>query len=310
MVAADLRKTLGLCFVCILCSSPPIAMAVDDIVGLDNLDLGLWTPASGNLSGSDDFCVAARLGNSQNPGRYAARVAPLASTVYELRAMADPAIVIPFAFSFQDLTDQVVTPLLPATFTLREQAGVRRCTGTSNARLIATVPSANITAAAPGEYQAMLQFTGQGIPSKTELSRTFSVRLRLSELIRISGLDSIDLGAFDGVRDRQGTDDFCVYSNGVTGLYTVTGYGQGSDGAFEVASGAGTLPFRLDYDDGGGLLPMTAGVPTQKANATRASIDCIGGNNANLRVTIEANSLRQAPSGTYVGEVTLIVAPI
>jgi hypothetical protein len=288
----------------------PSAHAVEQIIGLDNLEFGLWTPAQGNVSASDDFCVAAQRANSRRPGPYAVRVTPLASTVFELRGIVDPAAVIPLALTFQDLTDGVTSPLVPATFSPREQAGVLPCSGVNNARLIATALASGIVAAPPGEYQGQFQFTGQSIPPKTQISRNFQVRLRVAEMIRISGLDSIDLGAFDGVNSRQGEDDFCVYSNGMTGRYTVTGYGQGGGGAFQVASGAGTLPVQVEYDDGTGLAPMTPGAPAQKQNADRVSIDCIGGSNAQIRTTVEAADLRNAPAGTYAGEITLIVAPI
>lgn len=286
------------------------AHAVEQIIGLDNLEFGLWTPAQGNVSAADDFCVAAQRASSRRPGPYAVRVTPLTSTIFELRGVVDPNAVIPITLTFQDLTDGVTTPLVPATFSPREQAGVLPCSGVNNARLIASALASGIVAAPPGEYQGQFQFTGQSIPPRTQLSRNFQVRLRVAEMIRISGLDPIDLGAFDGVSNRQGEDDFCVYSNGLTGRYTVTGYGQGGNAEFQVASGAGTLPVQVEYDDGTGFVTMAPGAVAQKQNADGVSLDCIGGSNAHLRTTVEAAALRNAPAGTYTGEITLIVAPI
>jgi len=239
-------------------------------------------------------------------------VSPLAGSTYLLRGVTDPGSVIPFTFVFQDLTDNVQSPLVPNVFTVREQAGVRTCTGSNNARIIASVLPADIAAATPGDYQATFRFTGRGIPSRTELSRDFTVRLRVPELIRISGLDSIDLGAFDGVNDNQGGDDFCVYSNGLTGRYTVTPSGQGTGGQFEVRAGSvlSGLPVFVEYDDGTGYAPLSANTPASKRNATRASVDCIGGNNAHIRVTISAGDMDDAPSGIYTGEIVLLVAPL
>lgn len=294
----------------LLCLATHAAHAVEQIIGLDNLEFGLWSPAQGNVSAADDFCVAAQLASSRKPGPYAVRVTPLTSTVYELRGIVDPNAVIPLTITFQDLMDGISTPLVAATFSPREQTGVLPCSGVNNARLIATALASGIVAAPPGEYQGQFQFTGQSIPPRTQLSRDFQVRLRVAEMIRISGLDSIDLGAFDGVSNRQGEDDFCVYSNGLTGRYTVTGYGQGGDGAFQVASGAGTLPVQVEYDDGSGFVPMAPGAVAPKQNADRVSIDCVGGSTAHLRTTVEAADLRNAPAGTYTGEITLIVAPI
>jgi hypothetical protein len=306
MDAATLRRLA--CCLALLVALP--AMAVQQIEGLGNIDLGLWTPATGNVSAFDDFCVAARLGNSQNPARFAARVSPLNGTVYALRGVTNPANQIAFTFTFQDLTDNVQTPLVPSTYTTREQQAVRTCTGTNNGRIIASVLATTIQAAPPGEYLGQFRFTGQGVPSKTELSRDFTVRLRFGELIRISGLNAIDLGVFDGVLDRAGSDDFCVYSNGLTGRYTVTGTGQGTGGAFQVSAGVSRLPVSITYDDGAGAVAMTPGVAAQKLNAVSTSIDCIGGTNAQIRASVRASDMRTAASGTYAGVLTLVVAPI
>jgi len=307
MDAARHRATL---LACLLWLAAPAAWAVTDIAGLGGVDLGTWTPATGNASNFDDFCVAARRGNSQNPGPYAVRVTPLTGTRFELRSVSNPAAVIPLTLAFQDLIDGGQEALVPATFTVREQTGARTCTGTNNARLIATAASTDILAAPPGEFQGLFRLTARDVPPANELSRDFSIRLRLAELIRISGLDSIDLGAFDGVQDRRGVDDFCVYSNGLTGRYTVTGTGQGAAGAFRVQSGTASLPFVVEYDDGAGLLPMTPNLPLAKLNAVSTSIDCVGGNNASIRVSIAADDMQQAPPGVYTGEIILLVAPI
>ncbi|MFU8816370.1 MAG: hypothetical protein ACNA7W_13550 [Pseudomonadales bacterium] len=292
-----------------LCGAAPFAWPVNDVAGLGDIDLGVWSPATGSLTGGDDFCVSTDpgLGASGKAGNYGVLVTPLASTAFELVSASAPGAVIPATIDFEDLISGVVETLVPAALTQRNKNGLLDCVGPNNARLSLTLAAADLVAAPPGEYLAPLQFTGQR--ANKAQSRDFVARVRVLELIRISGLDPIDLGAFDGVNDARGGDDFCIYSNSASGIYSVTAYGQGA-GELLMTSGAEQVGYALEYDDGSGFVPVPANSPVQRGNAESGAVDCGGGSNARIRITAARSDLESVPAGVYSGELTLLVAPM
>jgi hypothetical protein len=187
--------------------------------------------------------------------------------------------------------------------------GFANCIGANNARLVVSLAAADVAVVPPGDYEALFQFTGRGTANRT-LSDEFRVRVRSLPLIRISGLDPIDLGPFDGANDMRGSDDFCVFSNAPSGGYTITVSGQGGSGEFIVASGLEQIPIAVELDDGAGFVPVSPNAPQQKSNASSAGLDCGGGSNASVRVSALSADLVDAAAGVYSGELTLMVAPI
>jgi hypothetical protein len=170
-----------------------------------------------------------------------------------------------------------------------------------------SLSAAELAAVPPGDYVAPLRFT-----SRTYLSASsnFEARIRVLGLVRVSGLDAIDLGDFDGLNDLEGGDQFCIYSNNGSGAYTVTASGQGAGGAFTVSTGADTIPLALEYDDGSGYAAMNPLTALTRGNASTGNVDCGGGSNANVRVAARAADMQVALSGAYVGEITFTVAPL
>ncbi len=306
MAMATLVRFVGILLVAFATGN---AWAVIEIDGLGDIDLGTWAPASGSISDSEDFCVAARRGNSSNPGPYAVMVSPLVGTQFELVSVADPGVTIPVSLSFQDIRSGLSVVLTPSVFSSREMTGVANCIGTNNARIGLTIAAGDLALAPPGDYQASFRLTGQGTANRT-LSQDFTLTLRTLPVIQISGLDPIDLGIYDGVSDLQGGDDFCVFSNSATGAYTVTASGQGSNGSFAVLGGVAGIPLSVEYDDGSGFVPMVANTPSVQANADDGGIDCTGASSARIRVRALSADMQAADGGIYSGELTLLVAPI
>lgn len=306
----DIATTRRLIAGWMLCAAAPFVWGVNDIVGLSDIDLGAWSPATGTLSGSDEFCVSTDpgLGASGKAGNYGAQVTPLAGSLFELTSTSLPGARIPASIAFEDLIAGVSEVLVPGVLTQRNKNGVLECLGPNNARLSVSLAAADLVAVPPGEYLAPLQFAGQRA-NRRQIA-DFVARVRVLELIRISGLDPINLGAFEGLGDLRGGDDFCIFSNAASATYTVTAYGQGAAGALTLSSGADELPYALEYDDGSGFVPVPANSPVQRVNAVSGAVDCSGGSNARIRVTASHADLLSAPTGTYSGELTLLVAPL
>ena len=287
----------------------PSLWAVNDIIGLSSIDLGVWSPAVGNVGGNDDFCVTTDpgLGASGRAGDYGVRVAPLAGSGFDLTPLTAAGPTIPVLITFQDLLSGVTETLVPSVLTARNKTGTLNCTG-NNAQLSVDIGAADLAAVPPGEYLAPLRFSAQR--ANRQQSVDFNARIRVLQLIRISGLDPVDLGTFDGANDALGGDDFCVYTNSADGAYTVTAYTMSPGGALVLASGTALVPYTLEYDDGSGFVPMPTDVPVSRANAFSTGVNCDGGSNASIRVRATNADLRAAPAGNYSSELTLLVSPM
>jgi len=141
---------------------------------------------------------------------------------------------------------------------------------------------------------------------------TLDITVDVNDEVRISNLTDIN-GTFDGSNDVVGSSDACVYRNG-SGQYNITASGDGAGNAFTLTDGviATPIPYSVEFDDGTGAVGLTAGVTdTGKVGADPASDTCAttGSNNATVFVTVAAADLLPAPASTYVGTLTLVVAP-
>lgn len=305
MDRAAVRK---LAAACALWAAAPAAWPLTDLTNLDDVDLGSWT--GGAAAAADDFCVANNpgLGNSGNPGNYGVQVTPLAGTAFELISTTDPALRLPVQIDFHDLVTGAIETLTPSVATQRNKRAVSNCAAPANARLTVRATAAALSGLPPGDYLASFRVTAR--QASRQRSADFAARIRIQYLIRISGLDPINLGTFDGVSDSRGGDDFCVYSNNASGIYSVTAYGQGPGGDLLLSDGGHNVPYVLEYDDGAGFAPQPANTPITRANAHAGAPDCGGASNAAIRVTVGAATLRDAPAGTYADELVLVVAPL
>jgi len=141
---------------------------------------------------------------------------------------------------------------------------------------------------------------------------TAAVSLDIVDLMVVSGIGDIGLGAYVGTGGLAGNDDMCVYRNG-TGSYKVklTSANQ-SGGAFRLNTGANYITYTVDWTDNG-TAGTTAGVTSdveetgQGGHAT--SQTCGGSPNANLAVSVAEAALQAAPTGSYTDTVTILVTP-
>ena len=140
---------------------------------------------------------------------------------------------------------------------------------------------------------------------------TVDIDLEIPELVQISNLDDIDLGAFDGGA-VSGTDDVCVWST--TRSYSLTA--TGGDGGF-VLTGAATatsLPYAVQWASAGGATSgatLTAGASLPGLDTSATSPTCQGGAalNASVIVSVSDGDMAAAVADTYTGTLTLLVEP-
>ncbi|MEM7082790.1 MAG: hypothetical protein AAF465_08650 [Pseudomonadota bacterium] len=140
---------------------------------------------------------------------------------------------------------------------------------------------------------------------------TLDISVDVDDEVRISNLTDIT-GSFDGTNDVTGSSNACVYRNG-TGLYNITASGDGAANAFTLTDGviASPIPYSVEFNDGSGPTALSTGVTASgMTGADQGSDTCATtGNNATISVTVAAADLLPAPAATYVGTLTLVVAP-
>ena len=110
----------------------------------------------------------------------------------------------------------------------------------------------------------------------------------LSAQALISGLDDLQLGRWNGISDMQGEVDHCVYARR-GGRFSVAATGVGSGGAFVLRNGPGTLPFRVDYNDGGGWSQLNPGVPLSGQRAPTKPVRALPRRSAAARTGARAH---------------------
>jgi hypothetical protein len=135
----------------------------------------------------------------------------------------------------------------------------------------------------------------------------------LSAQYLITGLSDLQFGSWAGISDLEGVVDHCVFAR-PGGGYSVAATGVGSGGAFILQNGPGTLPFQVEYDDGGGWNTLDPGVPlTGQRGAPNANQleRCLDGRRPpeRVRVRVLAQDLGAAVAGSYSGSLTLLIAP-
>lgn len=152
-----------------------------------------------------------------------------------------------------------------------------------------------------------------GTPGATSTG-TALVTMQTQALARITDLDDIDLGTWNGTTGLSAADNICVWST--TRGYQITASGSGTAGAFTLTDGTDTIAYSVAWDDAAGAASGTAlatgtALTAQASGATSAT--CQGGTTptATVLVSVSQTDLEAATfnSAVYSGTLTLVVAP-
>jgi hypothetical protein len=215
---------------------------------------------------------------------------------------------IPYTLTFVDLLNGASEELTPFLRTAREKTGVSNCNGVQNARLTVAINATDLASAPSGTYQQSVSFHAQNNNGSSSFEN-FTIVISVPDQVRISDLDPIDLGSFDGVNDLSGVDELCVYRNNGGANYRVVASADGTGGAFTLTNGVDVLPYQVDWDDGGGLVALSTGVAAGMTGANLSSVDCGGVNNAVVRVRVNGVDMSTAAPGVYASTLTLLIEP-
>lgn len=133
---------------------------------------------------------------------------------------------------------------------------------------------------------------------------------------QISGLSDVTFGTIANFStDLSSSQNVCVYSSvKTTGLYSVTGTGSGSGGAFTLASGSNTLAYEVQWAASANQTSGTSlnpGVALTALSSSASSATCSSGptSSASLITVLRTTNIQAANAGSYTGTLTLLVAP-
>lgn len=143
-------------------------------------------------------------------------------------------------------------------------------------------------------------------------SGTSDVTLTINDLVRITGVDDIALGAYGGSGALTGQSEYCVFRNGGDNYklnLTSTG------GVFQVVSvtTSDSIAFTVKVDgdtDASNGETLTHGVDSA-AMVGSPSLTCSSSDNASMYVSFaEADMLAVTTASDYTATVILLVSPI
>lgn len=303
------RLAETLAFILLLGALPGSAGAFIDIAPPATTVTVNWT--GGDIVRTVDYCVISVAGNQQS----GTTLLPYDITVTSSTAaltLTGPGTAIPVTADWTDIPAGTTLALAHGVASTRTLTGaIDPCPAGNNGRATLTLLASDLYTRIPGTYSATFTYRARNAAmGKKRDTATFTLNVVIPTVLHLSGLDSLDLGAWDGLNPVTGSDLLCVYINSGV-LYTVTASGSGSGGAFEVSNGSVAIAFTSTWNDGTGAAALTAGTPlANRGNTNTTSIDCSGGgaSNATFAVNVPVVNLQAvAGTGIFSGTVTLTV---
>jgi hypothetical protein len=295
-----------------------------------NQNFGTWAIGDGSISLVMTVCIASANYDDRNPKAPDAAQMPYQ---FKVASLATPPghilyldgidtntgnATIQVQFEHQDTMQPVPYEVLTDdVYDLHAHLGqYRNCASGDNSQVRMSIPSTQLEAAKAGTYFTDFRMTAIGGSSGTATDfDDMTVRLTVANAVRVSALENLNLGLWDGMSDLVAEETFCVYSNTAGSTYDVTMSSPNQDGAgnFLLANigATATIPYLLQFKDdttaGGGITVATAAL---SGVGNSDAVDCGGIDNSKLTVTILAADLALAPTDLYSDTITIVVVPI
>lgn len=267
-----------------------------------------WT--GGDVVRTVDFCVISVSGNQQSGTSPLPYDITVTSSTAAL-TLAGPGTAIPVTARWTDIGNATLDLAHGVASPRTLNGAIDPCPGGNNGRATLELLASDLYTRTPGTYSATFTYRARNAATgKKRDTATVTLNVVIPTVLHLSGLDSLDLGIWDGLNPMVGSDALCVFINSGV-LYTVTAGGSGPGGAFVVSNGSVAIAFTSTWNDGGGAVAMLPGVPlANRGNSNTTSINCNGGaaSNATYAVSVPVANLQAvAGSGTFSGTVTLTV---
>ncbi len=269
---------------------------------------------TGDLQLQQGFCVDSAKGNGNGNGNGPPTSPPGTQRPYDVTldtpgsvALTQGSYSLPVTLTWVDVINNRSYPLQPLVTSNRELDGIAPC---DNARLLVAINEADLDTAFPGVYHRNFQISLSQDATKASppnsITLNITVEVEIPDRVRISGLNDIFLGSFDGYNNLTATDQVCVF-RASGGNYRVTLRGDGPANSFVLHGPQANdeLTYRARWND----TNVEADTPLDGQTAGRFGGDtlCGGGSNASLNVQVDAADAILARAGDYRGVLTVIV---
>lgn len=307
-----------------------------DVGVINNFLFGTWAVGSGSLTDLSDHCVASSNYTDAFTDPPPVKTPPAERLAYSYKVIdkSTPAgyymylgsdttntgnATIKVNFTHADILDASGDEILQDdTYDSHGHiGGFRLCKDGDNSRLTVNINSTDLEQAQAGLYRGF--FTAQAIGGSTGTdtdSNDFRVDVTIANIVRVSALDDIFIGAFAlGGANLVREETFCLYSNNAGAGYSIliSGANQDVSGNFFVANAGATafipyqLQFKSDTTAGGGTAVSTTALT---GVGTNTSSICSGVDNAKLTLTVLATDMTAALPDSFTDTLTLTVSPL
>jgi len=143
-----------------------------------------------------------------------------------------------------------------------------------------------------------------------------NINASVANRVRLTGLTDVSLLNQDAGTAASNTQNICVWSNTATKGYSISATGNGTAGAFTLATTGGlSVVYSVEWEDTSGAstgTSLTAGAASNgyTSSATHQSCSVGPSNSASLIVGLDTTALSSMQAGvTYTGVLTLLVSP-
>ena len=191
---------------------------------------------------------------------------------------------------------------------------LKKCRHGDNSELQMRIPNSELAKARAGRFYGKFSVVVSGGRSGTATKwKNIKFSINISQSVRISGLDNINLGTWTGRGDIVDKESFCIYSNNSSAGYNVTVSSPQQDGTgnFRLANAGQTqfIAYKLLFSDRVGGAGTVVTNTSISSNGNNSSLICGGRANAELTVKLSEINLRPARSNSYSDTITLLIAP-
>ncbi len=300
------------------------AANVIEVQALNTFDFGTWSMA-GNLRMQNQHCIGSadtprKSGWSARDKKVAYQVtassvsAPSSFNLYLDGVMTSVVSrKIPIRLYHEDtLAGNGAEQLQPSVKESHAHVGqFLTCPSGINSALTVEIDSAFLAEVEPGMYEETFRLLVENSDSSAEIFFTVSVIVNNGASVRISGLNTIQFGSYNGPGNLHQQETFCVHSSSVGGGFSlqITPL-RGIANAFTLVSDAtgDIIPVHMTLSaTGASAETVTPGVPLSGTGSTSANCNAL--DNVSLDIIIEAADLEAASSGRYTQTLVLLVEP-
>jgi spore coat protein U-like protein len=189
------------------------------------------------------------------------------------------------------------------------------CLGGANSVLNLGMSALDLQSALAGTFSANFLATIIGGSSGMAWDfQAFSASITIADIVQVSNLANINLGAYSGIGNVVQAEEFCVYRNSAAARYNVSFSSVNQDpmGNFYLKNAglSEAIPYTLQFIDSiAGVGGALVGLAPLSGVGDNSSYNCLGGDNAKLTITLTAADLQSSKSDNYNDTIVILVAP-